>query len=219
LKGLRRSMGDLRDADVTREHLLQWKMPAPVKQVAEELAGTIAADRATLVKAGAAQMHSPGVTRAMVVLARVLKECGKPEAAEQAEGALLAAVTSQIKRREKQLRRAFGKAARKQTPAALHAARIAAKKLRYVMELVAEANADTGAKLKVKFLKQIQALLGDHHDTHVIVERVQAHLQDRREQSFRGLPAAWRKWHGQTQRMQAKRAAEFFAKSYAWMNG
>jgi len=219
LRALRRSMGDLRDNDVMREHLLKWHMPAPVKHIAGELAGSLEADRPKLAEAAAIQMHSPSVTGAMVVLARVLEDCGKPEAAAETERELRAGVESQMKKREKQLRQAFGKAARKQTAAALHEARIAAKKLRYVMELADEAQTMRGAKQKVKFLKQVQELLGDHHDTHVIVERVQAHLKDRREKPLRGLQPAWKKWHTATGRLQAKRAAEFFARSYVWMNG
>src|SRR5262245_59146948 len=41
LKSLRRSMGDLRDADVTREHLLKWRMPGPVKKVARDVSEEI----------------------------------------------------------------------------------------------------------------------------------------------------------------------------------
>ena len=218
LKVLRRSMGDLRDADVTREHLLKWHMPAPVKHIAHELADAIDGGRGKLAESAAATMHTPSVTGAMVVLARVLEDCGKPEAVQDTERALHAGVTSQLKKREKQLRQSFGKAARKQTAASLHEARIAVKKLRYVFELAGDAGTIPGARQKVKVLKQIQELLGDHHDTHVIVERVQEHLKDRREKPLRGLPAAWKKWHAQTDRQQARRAAEFFTKSYAWMN-
>ncbi len=169
-------------------------------------------------------MRSPSVTGAMVLLARVLEDHVKPELIEEAERELRAGVASQMKKRAKQMRRAFGKAARKQTAAVLHEARIAVKKLRYVMELAQETGhpqAGAGAKQKVKFLKQLQELLGDHHDAHVIEEKIQAHLKDRRDgaEAVKGLPAAWRKWHSQMEREQAKRAAEFFVRSYAWMNG
>ena len=34
LRALRRAMGELRDDDVTREHLLKWRMPGPLRQIA-----------------------------------------------------------------------------------------------------------------------------------------------------------------------------------------
>lgn len=219
LKGLRRSMGDLRDLDVTREHLTRWRMPAAVKQVAEELAAGLENERGKLAAAAAEHMRSPSVTGAMVVLARVLEEFGKAQAAQEMERELEAGIEAQAKRREKQLRRAFGQAAKKQTARALHEARIAAKKLRYVLELADGAGTMEEAGRKVKFLKKVQELLGDHHDTHVILERVGEHLKDRREEAIGGLAPAWQKWRGQMEKSQARRAAEFFAKSYTWMNG
>jgi CHAD domain-containing protein len=105
----------------------------------------------------------------------------------------------------------------KQTAERLHAARIDVKKLRYVLELV-EASGDKGAggaRKRVKVLKGIQQLLGDHHDVHVVEEMLAEEVAQRK---VKGLAAAWRKWQREKERGQAERAAEFFAKSYAWMN-
>ena len=198
LKTLRRSMGDLRDANVTREHLTKWRMPAPVKKVAREIAEELERTREKLENAARRQMEAASVSGAMVVLARVLEQRTVPEAIEETERQFASAVTSLAKRREKQMRRAFGKAARKQTAESLHEARIAVKKLHYVMELAEAADTQKGAKKKVRFLKQLQELLGDHHDVHVIVEQVRAHLSTRREtdpRSFGGL-ASVAPFHG-----------------------
>jgi len=219
LRALRRAMGDLRDDDVTREHLVKWRMGAPLRQVAGAIAAGLEAARPARVAAAQAQMASASLTGSMVILAQVLEERGGTEVMAQTERRLEETLQGLIKAREKQLRRAFGQAARKQTAASLHAARIAVKKMRYVLELAADAGAMRGAKKKIHFLRRLQELLGDHHDTHVIGEQLAAHLRDRREKPIRNLHVAWRKWQRQMNSTQAKRAAVFFARTYAWING
>jgi CHAD domain-containing protein len=113
LKTLRQSMGELRDADVTREHLMKWRMPAPVKNVAREVAEELEHKREKLEKAARVQMEAASVSGAMVVLARVLEQQSAASAVEQTERKLAGAVAGLLKKREKQMRRAFGKAARK----------------------------------------------------------------------------------------------------------
>jgi CHAD domain-containing protein len=219
LKDLRRAMGDLRDSDVTREHLTHWRMPAAVRAVAKEMAAELEAKRGELVRAAAGVIGSARVQGTMVVLARVIEE-QSGAAADGAERRLEDLVAEGLKKREKQLRKAFGKAAMQQTPEALHAARVAAKKLRYVSELAAEAKLSIPGDVKkqVKTLKKMQELLGDHHDVHVIVETLEKHLDAAREKPVRGLNAAWKRWRKATEREQARRAAEFFMQSYAWIN-
>ncbi len=51
LKSLRRSMGELRDADVAEEHLEKWRMPAAVKHIAEGLAENLRMGRVKLAEA------------------------------------------------------------------------------------------------------------------------------------------------------------------------
>ncbi len=219
LRALRRAMGDLRDDDVTREHLRKWRMPAPLRRIAHEIAGHIEAARPARVSAAQAQMTSASLTGTMVILARVLEDRGAAEMLAHTERQLEATLQVLIKARERQLRRSFGQAARKQTAASLHAARIAVKKLRYLLELAANAGAMRGAKKKIHFLRRLQELLGDHHDLHVITEQLAARLKDRREKPIRNLHPAWRKWHRHMNTIQSKRAAVFFARTYAWING
>jgi len=219
LRALRRAMGNLRDDDVTREHLLKWRMPAPLRQIANEIAGHIESARPTRVGAAQVQMTSASLTGTMVILARVLEDRAVPELMEQTERQLGAALLGLIKTRERQLRRSFGQAAKKQTAASLHAARIAVKKLRYALELAADAGAVRGAKKKIHFLRRLQELLGDHHDLHVITEQLAARLKAGREKPIRNLHPAWRKWNRHMNTIQSKRAAVFFARTYAWING
>jgi CHAD domain-containing protein len=220
LKSLRRSMGELRDSDVTREHLAKWRMPHAVKEVAETMAAQLEQGRENLAQAAAQQISSASVQGAMVVLARVIEDRGSPEHAAETERRIEAALKSHRNKREKQLRRAFGRAATKQTAESLHAARIAAKKLRYVVELAADEtkNERSGAASEGKFLKRMQKLLGDHHDVHVIVEMLQGHLAGHREAPIARLTVDWRKWRQAMEKGQAKRAGEFFVQSYTWMN-
>jgi CHAD domain-containing protein len=218
LRAIRRAMGDLRDSDVTREHLEKWKMPGPLKQVARELSSLHAASRPGLEAAARTQIHSASLTGTMVVLARILEDRGMPEVAAETERHLRGTLEDQIKKREKKMRRSFGTAAKKQTAAALHAARITVKKLRYVLELAADAGLQRGAKKKIRLLKQLQQLLGDHHDAHVVAEELQRHLKVKRDKPISSLLPAWRKWQRLTNTAQSKRAAIFFARTYAWIN-
>jgi CHAD domain-containing protein len=219
LRALRRAMGDLRDDDVTRQHLLKWRMPAPLRQIAAEIAGNLESARPALVSAAQIQMTSASLTGTMVILARVLEDRAVPEMMAQTERQLGTTLQGLIKAREKQLRRSFGQAAKKQTAASLHAARIEVKKLRYLLELAADAAAVRGAKKKIHFLRRLQELLGDHHDLHVITEQLAGRLKVAREKPIRNLHTTWRKWHRHMNTVQSKRAAVFFARTYAWING
>jgi CHAD domain-containing protein len=218
LRGLRRAMGDLRDADVTRQHLVKGRMPAPLRHIARDIAAGIEAARPNLVAAAQTQMTSASLIGTMVILARLLEDRSAPELLAETERTFRETLHALIARRRKQLRRAFGQAAKKQTAASLHAARIAGKKLRYLLELAADAGTLRGAKKQVAFLKRLQQLLGDHHDTHVLAEQLAAHLHTPRPKPLKNLAPAWRKWHRRTTTLQSRRAALFFARTYAWIN-
>ncbi|HEY4328272.1 MAG TPA: CHAD domain-containing protein [Phycisphaerae bacterium] len=222
LRLLRQAMGNLRDSDVTREHLLKWRIPMPLKKVAQRIAGALEENRPTLQVAAQMQMQTASLAGTMVILARSLEDIAQPEQAAEAERGFRAALEDLIKTREKQLKRSFGVAAKKQTAASLHAARICVKKMRYVLELAVAAGggvARRGIKSKVRQLKQLQELLGDHHDAHVITEQLEVQLKGMARPWPKSLSPAWRKWQRHTAGVQSKRAAVFFAKTYAWMNG
>jgi len=148
----------------------------------------------------------------MVLLARTLEQAAREPAANDTLGATL---EQRIGRRRKQLRKRVGQACLKQDSAALHQARIAIKKLRYALELAHEAGRKRLGQ-ELRFCKRLQSLLGDMHDTDVIVGTLQEHLATRSR--LPGLARAWNKWLRETRRRQAQRATKFFQQSYLWLN-
>ena len=217
LKGLRKAAGELRDLDVTAEHLTRWRMPGPLKKCAKEMVERVGARRGELEQALRAATTSASVAGTMVLLARVLEEQAKPESIADAGMKLRRELNKRIGQRRKKLKRDFGKAAKKQRAEVLHEARIAAKKLRYVVELERELD-EKGNKKELKFLKGMQELLGDHHDVHVIEEGLHKEVMAKRPGPIKGVRPAWRKWHREMEKKQAGRAAEFFMRTYAFMN-
>jgi CHAD domain-containing protein len=213
LKDLRQSAGELRDLDVMEEHLAARRLPGPVKHVSEAIRAELPARRETLERAVAAARGTASVSGAMVYLARLFEMSAAEGSREVALTKLAAALAKRAKRRRKQLKAAFGKAASKQSPEALHAARIATKKLRYVLELGHESGVHR-AGTELALLKKIQKVLGDHHDVHVIIESLETHLPT--DGSVKNLRTAWNTYKRKCEREQAGRAADFFGKSYLW---
>jgi CHAD domain-containing protein len=217
IKALRQAAGELRDLDVMNEHLEKKRLPGPLKKIADQIRADLPARRAVLETQVLAARSAASVGGAMVFLARLFEE--KVSAGTQAAlESLASTLKSRIKRRRKQLRSSFGKAATRQTAESLHEARIAVKKLRYVLEL-ANTTGQSKSALELRLLKSIQQLLGDHHDVHVIHETLESHLPPRTgpaATAIKNLRPAWTKYNRKTAREQAKRAAEFFAKSYLW---
>ena len=86
-------------------------------------------------------------------------------------------LAARIRTRAQRLAAAVASAGQMYAPERLHAVRIAAKKLRYTLELAAESRAaSTGTHVRV--LKRLQDVLGRLNDLHVMqqhVARVQAH--------------------------------------------
>lgn len=87
------------------------------------------------------------------------------------DGAWRWALDARIVRRAGALKRAIRHAGSLYLAERLHAVRIAAKKLRYAVELRSEA-AGGGAALELRTLKRIQELLGRLHDHQVLIDRV-----------------------------------------------
>ncbi len=79
LKGLRKAAGDLRDLDVTAEHLTKWRMPGPLKKCAREMVERELARRGELEQQLRTTITSASVAGTMVLVARVLEEQAKPE--------------------------------------------------------------------------------------------------------------------------------------------
>lgn len=220
LRDVRRAAGDLRDLDVLAEHLAKARLPRPLRRVATDMTAEFHSRRAELLARLVTSTQAASVSGTMLYLARVMEE--QSARAEAAQTALAGGLKKTLQQRQKKLRQALGRAARKQTAAALHAARIAVKKLRYALELAAESKLERRHD-RLAQLKRIQKLLGEHHDVHVITETLASHLPQGRgsvadRSALVRLRAAWRKFLRQTNRRQARRAAAFFALSYRWNN-
>ena len=85
---------------------------------------------------------------------------------------------------------------------ALHDLRIAAKRLRYILELAGEACIGPRAKLAAELLKELQEVLGDVHDSDEMLPRLVAHggdgvelliarLRVRRAERFAAFVVLW----------------------------
>lgn len=101
---------------------------------------------------------------------------------EHYEAVLVAALASRLRRRGRELDAALDAVGTAYVPVPLHDARLAAKKLRYVGELLVSL-ARVPVKAEVGRLKAAQDLLGRIHDLQVVQERMQtlaADVRDRR---------------------------------------
>jgi CHAD domain-containing protein/CYTH domain-containing protein len=90
--------------------------------------------------------------------------------AEAADQTLSAAVASVIRTQTDQLRLRLGAVRGLRDGAEAHRARVAGKRLRYVLEPVADSI--PGATVAVARLKALQDALGELHDAHVLIEAV-----------------------------------------------
>jgi CHAD domain-containing protein len=223
LRDLRQAAGELRDLDVLAEHLAKWRLPQPLRQLAARLEADLPARRAVLAERLRQTASSAAMQAMLALLARVIEEQRRPDGAAAVEAKLGELLRKRLRKRRGQMEKAFGRAARKQTDKSLHEARIAVKKLRYALE-IAHATHQKGARDALKALKNLQELLGMHHDVSVITETLRQHLAEPGEAepptaaARRRRLAAWHSWLRGTQHAQAKRAAEFFLLSYLWRN-
>lgn len=83
-----------------------------------------------------------------------------------------------------------------QATTAQHDMRIAAKRLRYVLEIVGPCVGDEAEPAR-RAAKELQSVLGDLHDCDLMLPRVEqieslaAEVSDRRERRFRAFVALW----------------------------
>lgn len=237
LRQTRKAAGDLRDLDVLAEHLTRWRMGPGLKPLRQRLLAEIPERRSALILPLRRQLSGATLSEALLVLARILENPAPRQAAGTPQ--LNQLLRKRLRRRDRQMRRAFGRAALKQTSTALHQARIAAKKYRYTLELAAESDVKKGGRT-LQFLKKTQSYLGVMHDTDVILATLREHLADlstpapktvttepekpnprllaQAAKARRSQATAWRKFQKDMAQLQARRAAQFFASSYQWMN-
>ncbi len=220
---LRKAAGELRDLDVMGEHLERWRWPAELRKIVLEILGRIPARRVQLEEQLRFVVKGGGVQGMLFLLTRAVAEAQRSERIWLAEKALQGELVKLLRKRRRAMEKKCGRAAKKQTDTALHEARITIKKLRYMLEIGATTGM-AGAKRAVRVLKGMQELLGAHHDVAVINAMLEAEVQghgedmSRKPTERRRRATAWRKWKGQAQRQQARRAADFFVETYLWKN-
>jgi CHAD domain-containing protein len=164
LRWLGDRLGQVRDADVLAQRLesagsegLQQRLAAQRRDFSAELAEAINGDRYRhLVE----RLHAGSLSPPLYVDRRAPKKSGRTPRPEDPARQVLPAL---VGRPWKRVRRRVRKAGRKPSDTQLHRIRIASKQLRYAAE-AAEPIIGKDARRTANRAKDLQTLLGDHHD-------------------------------------------------------
>ncbi len=217
LRDLRQAAGELRDLDVMHEHFEKWPMHdikiAPLLAMTAPMIARYPQQRKKLAN----KLHhvltcvstSAGL-RAIDALVTQLKQKKNATFFSILDDELSALLS----KRHRQFRKSLARTAAEQTPHEFHQARIAAKKLRYLLEIADELGRP-GHQEQLAALKQLQSQLGDMHDADVILSELQAQVARTKQAPIRD---AWRSFCQQIMAQQSQRAAFFFQFSYRWHN-
>jgi CHAD domain-containing protein len=170
LKWLGNRLGQVRDADVLAQRVdsagteeLRRRLAAQRRGFSAELAEAINGDRYMhLLEWLHAGSHNPP----LYVDPRTRRKSGRTPGADDPARDVLPAV---VRRPWKRVRRRVRQAGRKPSDAQLHRIRIASKQLRYAAE-AADPVIGKAARRTARRAKDLQTLLGDHHDA-VAAER------------------------------------------------
>jgi CHAD domain-containing protein len=170
MRRVARALGPLRELDVTLgivDDLASSRtLPRPA---AVALRQAIGDDRDRLRDAVARELADVDLDKLRKrALAAVERQDGQPSGEARLHEARLRAA-----RRAERLRDAIESAAGMYLPDRLHDVRIAVKKLRYAMEVVAELRRSR-ARARIRALKSAQDLLGRMHDLEVLIARTRA---------------------------------------------
>ena len=190
LRKVTRRLGVVRDYDVLLLLIDELNVARPVHQAAlRRVRAEVAADRDAARKRLRSRMPVESLQRLGRKLNRVhdkLSEQTDTDTLEDARGPQWA-IEARVTRRAAALQEAIESAGAVYLPGRLHEVRIAAKKLRYALELWEQTRGAHNTPL-VRVLKRVQGLLGRVHDLEVLIERVR---DAQAELSPSSLPA-WR---------------------------
>lgn len=162
-----RALGPVRELDVSLQVYAGLNLQPPLLATAD------AAVRLALARARARAFREAS---AAIAPARMAALCAAIDALAAARAAMpradvLAAVAARIARRTRALSRALDDAGTMYAPERLHAVRIAAKRLRYALEVGGDVRwGPTAARRRV--LRGVQDLLGELHDLQVLASLV-----------------------------------------------
>lgn len=164
LRWLGDRLGQVRDADVLAQRLdtagaeeLRLRLAAQRRGFSAELAEAINGDR---YKHLLERLHAGARTPPLSVDARTQQKSGRMPRADDPARDVLPAL---VRRPWKRVRRRVRRAARNPSDSQLHRIRIAAKQLRYAAE-AAEPVIGKAARRTARRAKNLQTVLGDHHD-------------------------------------------------------
>lgn len=168
IRRLTQALGTVRELDVTL-HLI------------DELADRPSIPRPALTDVRAQVIEAREKRRAVMLervgkvdrdkLSRRLREVADVVGNPTSGHAWRAALATRIVRRARRLEKAIDQAGQIYNPEALHDVRIAAKKLRYALEIADESGAAPCA-VAVRTIKRVQDTLGRLHDLHVLQHHV-----------------------------------------------
>jgi triphosphatase len=170
---LGQSLSGVRDLDVELQQLNAWRdMQSEVERAAlDRLIALIAAERVRARQELLAKLDSERYSALLVNLEEVLRS----ELHAEASLPLHARAPALIKRPYRKLRK-LGDTLDRTSPAAeLHALRIRAKRLRYIVEFLADQYGPPADRF-VRSVVKLQDLLGTHQDAQVAIQRLRTML-------------------------------------------
>ena len=169
IRRLTRALGGVRELDVTLHLLDELARDGAVPRTAlEDVRAHVVAERDRSREVMIARLHDVNADKLQRRLASVA------EALEESDDdAWREVLGTRMLKRSRKLRAAIDEAGQMYVPDRLHAVRIAAKKLRYTLELAADSGATTAAPL-VRTIKRAQDLLGRLHDLQILQTHVAA---------------------------------------------
>lgn len=163
-----RALAGVREADVVREVIRKLPdegafAPVAIERLDERCARLRERERRS-ARAALARTDAPGLEARLRALARGLQEA--PDGS-----AMAAAFVAETRRRARALTDAMGEAGTVYAVEPLHRMRIAAKKLRYVLEVGSRALPGVGGRA-TRSLRQLQTRLGRLHDIQMTQQHV-----------------------------------------------
>ena len=175
-----RALGPVRELDVALAHLEDGLESVRIPPIAiERVRAHMRAERERRREKMLARLERVDLDEAIDRVARVAR------GTESMTAFSAARLATRVRRRAGALEAAIERAGTLYHPERLHEVRIAAKKLRYALEVVAAmALADVAAAIRA--LKRVQERLGLMHDYQVLLE----HVADVREATPKGTPGA-----------------------------
>jgi CHAD domain-containing protein len=201
VRRLTRALGPVREIDVALALLDEVarrhpKVPAPAIAAVRERLQRERAERQTHMIARLERVKLEKLTRRVRVLGAAIDDSADDAAWHEA-------LADRVRSRSRRLRQAIAGAGALYSPERLHAVRIAAKKLRYALELARDSGAAPAGSL-VRTLKAVQELLGDLNDLQILIGHVRAVESPARSEIARGLAGLTRALEDECRQLHAR---------------